>query len=137
MDNITGLLGVLGALSVATERVTEAAKKLPFVSQLLSKKQEEGSSSEDARKLIVQVLAVVIGTLLAWQVRGLLGDLLAVANGPNSDATFWTCLLFGVLASGGSGMWNGVLDVVREVKQHKEELRKQLAGGHAASGPTR
>ena len=46
-----------------------------------------------------------------------------------ADVGFATFLLFGALASGGSGMWNSALDIVREVKQQKEKFRKQLAGG--------
>lgn len=127
MDNLTALLGFLVTLSLATERVTELVKKLPILSGVLSKKRVDDSNGEHWRKGAVQVLAIVIGTFFALQLSGPIGSLLYPSQ--NIVAGLSECFLFGALASGGSGMWNSALDIVREVKQHKEKIRKQLAGG--------
>lgn len=35
-------------------------------------------------------------------------------------------LVLGVMASGGSGMWNGVLDAVRAIQKERETLRNRM-----------
>ena len=65
MDNLTALLGFLVVLGLATERVTELVKKLPVLSEVLSKKKNENSSGEQWRKAGVQFLAIAIGTFFA------------------------------------------------------------------------
>jgi len=39
---------------------------------------------------------------------------------------FWACLVFGAMASGGSGMWNSALDIVREINQQKQIVTEAL-----------
>ena len=118
MEDLTAILSFLVVLSLATERITEVIKKVPGLSRVLFKKREEGSNAELARQMAVQVLGIIVGTAFAYQVMDSIGDLLGV-----SAVNFWMCLLFGALASGGSGLWNSLLDIVREFKIQKEKDR--------------
>ena len=68
----------------------------------------------------MHVVAIAVGTLLAAMVSSELSSAIHVQAG------FWTWLVFGAMASGGSGLWNSTLDIVREVNKQKQELTKQL-----------
>jgi hypothetical protein len=121
MDKLTSLLGFLAALSLATERITETIKGLPGLSRWLAVEKASGSTSEQFRKACVHFLAIAIGTSLA----GLTHDQLSAALGLPYNG-FWAYLLFGAMASGGSGLWNSALDIVREVNRQKQIVTEQL-----------
>ena len=123
MDSISALVGFLAALSVATERVTEIIKGLPVLSAWLGKEQDS-ATSEQLRKAVIHVIAVLVGTLFAWLVKDQLP-----ANFPIKITDFPTALVFGAITSGGSAMWNSVLDITREINQQKQLLTAQLAAG--------
>src|SRR2546425_6722492 len=106
MENLTGLLGFLAALSLATERITEVIKGLPWLSRLLAVEKADGSTAEELRKAFIHIVAIVVGTILA----SLTQDQLATVLGLNYSGR-WTYLLFGAMASGGSGLWNSALDI--------------------------
>jgi hypothetical protein len=122
MENLTALFGFLLALSMATERITEIIKGAPYVCKWLAEPRPE-SAWESGRKATLQVLAIVVGTGFASQVP----DSIASLTQQWVTTPGWPVyLLFGTLASGGSGMWNSLLDITRQAKQMKEELNKQL-----------
>src|SRR5712692_8465793 len=121
MDNLTSFLGFLAVLSLGTERITETIKGLPILSSWLAVEKASGSSAEEFRKASIHILAIAIGTLLTW----LASDELSNAIGM-SFGGFWAFLLFGAMASGGSGLWNSALDIVREVNRQKQILTDQL-----------
>ncbi len=130
MDKLTSLLGFLAALSLATERITETIKGFPILSRWLAVEKASGSTAEEFRKASIHVLAIAIGTILA----GLTQDQLSIAMGIHYSG-FWSYLLFGAMASGGSGMWNSVLDILREVNRQKQVLTEQLKAGRPAATP--
>ncbi len=109
--DLSGSLTYVGALSVATERVTEFLKRIPGVSTVLSTKRT--GATEDVRVMCVHVLAVVVAMVLCYSLPGLAPK----GDGMPSTPTFGWCFLFGLLASGGSGFWNSALDTFRGVKQ--------------------
>ncbi len=119
MDKLTSLLSILIALSLATERITETIKGLPYVSGWLAMEKSPDSSAEEFRKAFIQLLAIAIGTALTYTVQGQVFPSLGIPSGHLS-----ICLLFGAMASGGSGMWNSALDIVRDVSKQKELLVK-------------
>jgi hypothetical protein len=121
MNNLTSLLGFLTALSLATERITETIKGLPGLSLWLAVEKASGSTAEEFRKAFIHILAIAIGTLLAWLTK----DQLSTAVGLYYSG-FWVYLLFGAMASSGSGLWNSALDIVREVNKQKQILTEQL-----------
>ncbi len=121
MDKLTSLLGFLAALSLATERITETIKGLPLLSRWLAVEKPSGSTAEEFRKACIHILAIAVGTILA----GFTQDQLSATVGLHYNG-IWAYLLFGAMASGGSGMWNSALDIVREVNRHKQILTDQL-----------
>jgi hypothetical protein len=110
---IAAIVGLLVALSAASERVVEIVKGLvPWLS-------DEGKTAyrERLRKMVLQILAVAAGIVTTLLARSAIpADLL-----PDS-AGFAGLLALGLLASGGSGFWNSVLTYVLQVKNIKEGL---------------
>ena len=117
-------LGALAALSVATERITETIKGLPVLSTWLAVEQPS-KSAEEFRKATLHILAMGIGTILA----GLTHNQLHLPTA-GSHSPYWVYLLFGAMAGGGAGLWNSVLDMVREANK-----QKQIVTGHLQSNP--
>jgi len=117
-DFLTALLGLLVALSVASERLVEIIKGLilPWLDE-----EKANPRSEGRRKAFLQILAVAAGlvtALLAWPA---VKDLF-----PSGWANWGTAAAVGFLTSGGSGLWNGVLTYVKNVKDIKKSEARQL-----------
>jgi hypothetical protein len=131
MDKLTTMFAFLAALSVATERITEAIKGFPLLSTWLVEEKAD-PQKEGARKASIQILAIGVGTALAYFSR----DQLSVAIGLNYSG-FWACLIYGAMASGGSGLWNSALDIAREFNKQRqlltEDLKSKAAGRAAAA----
>ncbi|MGA2384560.1 MAG: hypothetical protein ABSG61_14125 [Gemmatimonadales bacterium] len=117
---LTNLLTAFAALSVATERITEAIKGIPGLSSLLAVERELDSWQENLRKACVHILAIVVGTVLART----LGNALPLVR---QDSSVWVFVVYGAMASGGSGLWNSALDIVREVNKQKQMVSAQMA----------
>jgi hypothetical protein len=123
MEHLTSMLAFLAALSVATERITEMIKGL---SGFLTGDGDKPNvlpnpKLERRRKLAIQFLAVLIGSLLSWLTYGQLQKTLGLEG-----VTPAVCVLFGAMASGGSGLWNSALDIVREVNRQKQMISDKL-----------
>jgi hypothetical protein len=130
MDNLTAWVGFLAGLSVATERITEIIKGL--IAKLAV---ELDGEDEERRKALVQIIAVLVGSALSFAVYG---QIQATFHLPSD---FWPklgiCFVLGTMASGGSGLWNSVLDIVREVNRQKQVLTEKLKiPAPAATAPT-
>lgn len=124
MEKLTGLLAFLVTLSLATERITEVVKGFPLVTKWFAVEKPD-PDFEAWRKASVQFLAIFVGTVLAMQVP----DAVAAAVGTaKPEGWSFLYLLFGALASGGSGLWNALLDITREVKKQRELLTKTQGG---------
>ena len=123
MDRLTILLSFFAALSVATERITEIIKGLPGLSRWFAVEQPAGSHTEELRKASVQFVALLAGTLVTYLVR----DPLATQFGLK-DLPSYCYPIFGAMASGGSGIWNSALDIVREVNRQKKIATEKLKG---------
>jgi hypothetical protein len=105
-------------LSVAVERVIEVLKGIvPWLAK------ERQGTSESWRQAFLQVLAAVVGAIVVAQAQSQIATILpalsAAQIGWRSD------LLFGLLASGGSGLWNHALDIVRALKITQEVTAKK------------
>lgn len=137
MDSLSAILALLVTLSMATERVTETIKGLPLLSALLARPRPPGSWQENFRQAVIHIIAIGVGTGFAYCVEGSITSLLKM---PLPAAHRWgVLLLFGGLASGGSGIWNSTLDLVRTVKQQKEVVleRAQASDPGAPAGQQR
>jgi hypothetical protein len=122
MESMTTLFAFLAALSVATERITEMIKGFPGISSWLSVEKKE-SAPEEARKVVIHAVAIVIGALLAYMTADQAPASLGLKGG-----SVWLSVLFGAMAAGGSGLWNSALDIVRETNKQKQILTGKLKG---------
>ena len=107
ITDLTSIISLLIALSVASERLVEITKGfVPWLNQ-----QNSNPSIEDCRKAIVQFLAVAAGIITAWLASPFSPDFVP------HDLT--GKLALGLLVSGGSGFWNSILTYVTSVKDIK------------------
>lgn len=125
MDSMTTLLTLLLTLSLATERVTETIKGIPVVSGFLARKDLKGWEDE-LRKALIHIIAIATGTYFASQLSGQIAHLLSPTKDIPLSWPIW--LLFGALASGGSGIWNTALDLAREFSKQKELATQKMTG---------
>lgn len=110
-QSISTALTLVIAVSVAVERVTEILKQMfPFLA-----KEQTDETKENWRRAALQVLAAIIGTVIAWT-----GNLSLGAHTGNA-----TYVLIGLMSSGGSGFWNHALDAVRAMKVTQEATAKE------------
>jgi hypothetical protein len=124
MNNVTNLVSFFAALSVATERITEIIKGFPGLSGWFAATTLK-PASEEFRKVSVQIVAVLAGGVVSYVVREPLAKQLSFPDA--SQIPFWWYLVFGAMASGGSGIWNSALDIVREVNKQKQLVTDKLA----------
>ena len=95
--DLSGMMTYVAALSVSTERITEFIKRFPKASDYLSTK------------------TTGVREVLCWFFPTQLAPTGIVIPVEFADRFGW-CLLFGVLASGGSSFWNSALDTFHGVK---------------------
>ena len=121
---LAAIVGLLIALSVASERLVEIVKgAIPPLNR-----ENKDTRKEGWRRAVLQALAVVAGIVTAFLARPAIpaGVLPAEATGD------WPIIALGLLASGGSGFWNSVLGYVGNVKDIKkltaDEMKKAATG---------
>jgi hypothetical protein len=108
---LTTLVSLILALSIASERLVEIVKGLvPWLNT-----EKPDPNDEGRRGAALQFLAILAGIATAFLARGAIpvGILPAEATGP------LPILALGLLASGGSGFWNSILGYVGKVKDVK------------------
>ncbi len=126
MTKLTAIVGVLIALSIASERLVEIIKGL--FPKLTGK---SGTvKGEGLRCAANQVLAVVAGIVTAWLASSAIPqEVLPIKN-------WWEIIALGLLASGGSGFWNAVLSYVLQVKDLKEAAARAARGSAGLTVPS-
>ena len=111
IGNLSIMVSVLVALSIASERLVEILKGL---SDFLNK-ENPIPKKERLRRVALQTLAVLAGiltTLLAYP---------AIKDVMPKLSSDWTGIIaLGLLASGGSGFWNSILGYLLSVKDIKK-----------------
>lgn len=117
-NNMYAIVGLLISLSIASERLVEIVKGfIPFLTTHNPDPKKEG-----VRKAVIQVLGVVSGivtALLAWPA--------VTAIVPSQWNTFPCVFALGLLASGGSGFWNVILNYLLQVKDIKKLDYQKMA----------
>jgi hypothetical protein len=109
--NLTAIVGLLIALSVASERLVEIIKGvIPPLN-----KENSDVNKEGVRRAALQVLAVAAGVITAFLARPSIPEGLIPADATGG----WPVFALGLLASGGSGFWNSVLTYVTKAKEVK------------------
>jgi hypothetical protein len=130
VEFLAGLLGVLASLSVASERLVEIIKGLiPFLNQ-----ENKIERKEAWRCSILQIMAVGSGIITAFLAKPFLKGVL-----PSGWDEPTVIIALGFLASGGSGLWNGILTWVLAIKNLKKEqflkLRSDRLKAHNSESP--
>lgn len=120
-DNLAEIISLILALSIASERLVEIIKGLiPWLSS-----PKEDPHKEGRRKAALQVLAVLSAIATAFLAK----DYIPVELGKSVSGG--SILGLGLLASGGSGLWNSVLTYFGNIKDiakaHKIEAHRNLS----------
>jgi hypothetical protein len=117
--DLSAIISTLIVLSIASERLVEIVKG--FIPAL--DKETNNPRKESRRKAYLQMLAVIAGIFTAFLARAALGT-----SVPEAWNTTTGVFALGLLASGGSGLWNSVLGYANEVKKlKKDEVNKEKA----------
>lgn len=113
MNNLSSVLSLMLAISVAVERVVEILKGiLPFLAK------PWGGDREYWRFALLQVLATLAGAAVAYLGHAQIAQQVpALAFSEHLQLGY---LVVGLMASGGSAMWNHALDIVQAMKIAKE-----------------
>jgi hypothetical protein len=129
INNISSVVTLLAALSVASERLVEIVKG--FFSFLSTENPDP--TLERRRKTALQILALLAGLLTAWLTK----DTSAVKALIPDTKLAWIPL--GLLASGGSGFWNSIQTYLAKAKDLKkaevENKKAQTASLQQTSPP--
>lgn len=116
--DLSDLIAYVVALSIAAERLVEIIKNLIPVLQ----KKAETEEREYLRRAALHLLAVGAGILTAHIAMPAVSELV-----PMQWQNFPGIVALGLLASGGSSLWNSVLDyagAVKSVTRLNAELKK-------------
>lgn len=109
------VIGLIFALSIASERLVEVIKGL--VPYLKEKKTDE---AEQLRQVLVQGLAVVSGIAITFMMQAVISEVL-----PNWD-NYASLIVIGLLASGGSSIWNTAMSFLSHIKEIKKSAVTQI-----------
>lgn len=116
---LTAIVGLLIALSIASERLVEIIKSvIPFLNT-----EKTDPTMEGIRRAILQILAVTAGIFTAFLAR----PTIPISIIPEKATEVQTILALGLLASGGSGFWNAVLGYLTNVKDIKKIEKKNMS----------
>lgn len=126
IENLSTIVSLLAALSVASERLVEIIKGLvPFLNR-----ENLDLTKEGWRRSLLQALAVIAGIVTALLAQPMI-PVIKNAAGESWTNSIGGILTLGLLASGGSGLWNSVLTYVNKVKDIKkleaEEKKKAMS----------
>jgi hypothetical protein len=110
LNNVSSVVALLAALSVASERLVEIIKG--FIPPL--SKENPDPAAEGRRQAMLHLLAVIAGIVTAW----LAGSTGAIKSVVPDTPLAW--IVVGLLASGGSGFWNSIQGYVNKAKDAKK-----------------
>ena len=109
MNNLTNLLTVMVAISMAVERVVEILKGIvPPLAKTWA------GDKEYFRFVILHILAAVTGAGIAFGAHTQIASQVQVLS--FQDYPWLGYAVIGLMSSGGSAMWNHALDIVQAMK---------------------
>jgi hypothetical protein len=121
LGGLTTIVAMLAGISVAVERVVEVIKSaIPPLAKPWAK-------NDGYRAAIVQVIAAAAGAIIASQLPAQVRASLPFGLG--ADLNWTGYVVIGFMASGGSGAWNHVLDILSALKSKQETAARMLAAG--------
>lgn len=118
IEKLTAIISIILALSIASERLVEIIKGLiPALNE-----ENKNPLKEGRRRSCLQFLAVLSGIFTAYLANGYLPQELSASTNR------FSIIGLGLLASGGSGLWNSILTYFTSVKDIKksEAINKKL-----------
>ena len=120
--DIVSVIALLGALSISVERVVEIIKSMvPFLAE-----ESRDKNKERYRRASLHLLAAIVGMVIAYIARAQIQPLLAPMFKSAEVLEIPSCIIIGLLASGGSGFWNQSMGIVEEIKQAKKlDIKKK------------
>jgi hypothetical protein len=119
IEYLSTVVALLVVLSIASERLVEIIKGfVPFLNE-----EQQYLDKEGRRKAYLQLIAVAAGVVTALLTREAIGGIV-----PDRFNTTSCVLALGLLASGGSGLWNSVLGYANEAKKIKKKERENHEG---------
>jgi hypothetical protein len=113
INDLTVIVSLILALSIASERLLEIVKG--FIGKLAEKGKTE--KQERHRRSALQLLAVVSGIVTTFLAAPVLPE--NIVPSVTGNGRWLSLVALGLLASGGSGLWNGILTYVLKVKDLK------------------
>jgi hypothetical protein len=123
LAGLSTLAAMLAGISVAVERVVEVIKgAVPPLATPWAK-------NDRFRAAIVQTIAAAVGAVIASQIPEQVRSSLPFGLGSGMGWTGYA--LIGLMASGGSGAWNHVLDILAALKSKQETAARLTATGAA------
>ncbi len=112
--DVSNTLALLGALSVASERIVETVKGFwPW----LNTDTPNDLKNEGHRKSAILIVAAIAGVMLAWLAQEIPGG---VSNVNNKG--WLTTIALGLLSAGGSGFWNSIQTSLNKLKDATKKL---------------
>ena len=125
MDKLSTFFTLMAAMSIAAERVVEILKGIfPSLAAAAT-----DANKERRRHMTLQLVAALAGIAVAAATRTQLNSVLGNILQPDSD--IWSLSnigsmglkysIIGVMVSGGSALWNHVLDIVGALKTVQEK----------------
>lgn len=118
LAGLSALAAMLAGISVAVERVVAVIKgAVPPLTTTWPK-------HDEVRAGLLKLIAAVAGAVLASQMPQAVRA--SLPFGLNGDLNWVTYAVIGLVASGGSGAWTQVLDILSALKE-KQKAAAQLA----------
>ena len=117
MNNLTSLLTLMAALSVAVERVVEIIKG---IAPPLAKSWT--GDREYLRFALLHIIAAVAGAGIAFAAHAQIASQVPMLSFQSHLRTGY--IVIGLMASGGSAMWNHALDIVQAMKVKQESANQ-------------
>jgi len=115
--DFTGLIAIIGVMSISVERIVEIIKNMiPFLAS-----ERKDARQEHHRKVLLHLLAAVVGTAVAFFAQEQLQPLLSNIFKTPGSIGITGCILIGFLSSGSSGFWNQSMSILEEIKKKKKK----------------
>jgi hypothetical protein len=123
MNDFTILVTLLATLSVAVERAVEIFKGfVPYLNQTLNP-----GSAENRRRALLQVIAVIFGTIASYLAKGQIQAIGAARWLTDQSLHYAGYVIVGCLTAGGSAFWNHILDIIGALKTQQETAARNPA----------
>jgi hypothetical protein len=132
LNQLSSFLAAMIALSIGVERIVEVLKSfLPWLRDDPSPQADPTGNKAAHRRGVLQLLATLVGAVVAYAI-GPHSFLNALPADASQSVLCVGSVFLGFMSSGGSGLWNHLLDIVGAVKSVKEKVASHPAAANQA-----